>query len=295
VTAPTVKWIFASRLDGMSAAGIARLLNERGIASPGVHDHERNRHRSTAVWTLRTVAAILANPRYTGRQVWNRQYTDHREAVPGDKRSSRGPVRVWNPRTDWVISGDRTHPALVSDADFLAVQQIAALAAPQDGRVHRYQLTGLLVCGLCGRRLEGHWVNHRPGYRCRHGHTTAHVADAEGPRWVYWAQARIVEEILATANTDLALADAGQLAAHLRARDTLIACGPDTVVLEEPPPDEAETETQPADEVLANGQLILPLPTGSPRASAFRNPAPGQRTRSRGQAIQEPHRDPSRM
>ncbi|MEH1127151.1 recombinase family protein [Micromonospora sp. CPCC 206061] len=25
-------------------------------------------------WTLRSVAAILANPRYTGRQIWNRQY-----------------------------------------------------------------------------------------------------------------------------------------------------------------------------------------------------------------------------
>jgi hypothetical protein len=45
--------------------------------SPGVYDLERNRHRNTAVWTLRTVAAILANPRYTGRQVWNRQFTDH--------------------------------------------------------------------------------------------------------------------------------------------------------------------------------------------------------------------------
>ncbi|WP_373873459.1 hypothetical protein [Actinoplanes octamycinicus] len=37
---------------------------------------------------MRTVAAILANPRYTGRQVWSRQFTDHREAVPGDKRSA---------------------------------------------------------------------------------------------------------------------------------------------------------------------------------------------------------------
>jgi hypothetical protein len=87
VTALIVGWMFACRLDGMSTAGIARLLNERGIPSPGVYDHQRNRHRRTAVWTLRTVAAILANPRYTGRQVWNRQYTDHREAVPGDKRS----------------------------------------------------------------------------------------------------------------------------------------------------------------------------------------------------------------
>lgn len=155
----------------MSAAGIARSLNERGVPSPGVHDRERNRHRSSTVWTLRTVAAILANPRYTGRQVWNRQGTDHREAVPGDRRSGHGPVRVWNPRSDWVISDQPTHTALVSDADFLAVQQITALAAPHDGGRHRYQLTGLLACELCGRRLEGHWVNARPGYRCRHGHT----------------------------------------------------------------------------------------------------------------------------
>lgn len=32
---------------------------------------------------MRTVAEILANPRYTGRQVWNRQYTDHQETEPG--------------------------------------------------------------------------------------------------------------------------------------------------------------------------------------------------------------------
>jgi site-specific DNA recombinase len=215
VTAPTVRWMFACRRDGMSEAGIARLLNERGVPSPGVYDHQRNRHRRTAVWTLRTVAAILANPRYTGRQVWNRQFTDHREAVPGDRRSSRGPVRVWNPRSDWVISGDRTHPALISDADFLAGQQITALAVPADGRVHRYQLTGLLVCGLCVRRLEGHWVNQRPGYRCRHGHTTAHPTDTDGQRWVYWSQTRIVEHVVATGNKDLAgVADAGDLAGH---------------------------------------------------------------------------------
>jgi DNA invertase Pin-like site-specific DNA recombinase len=90
VTAGTVKWMFACRLDGMSAAGIARLLNERGILSPGVHDPGRNRHRSTSVWTLRTVAAILANPRYTGRQVWNRQYTDHREPCPATSGPARG-------------------------------------------------------------------------------------------------------------------------------------------------------------------------------------------------------------
>ena len=102
------------------AAGWERSLNERGVPSPGVYDRERNPHRSTAVWTLRTVAAILANPRDTGRQMWNRQFTDHREAVPGDKRSSRGQSGS-GPRSDWVVSDEPTHPALISDADYLAL------------------------------------------------------------------------------------------------------------------------------------------------------------------------------
>jgi DNA invertase Pin-like site-specific DNA recombinase len=49
VTAPQVRWIFARRLAGMSAAGIARELNERQIQSPGVYDRVRNPHRTQAV------------------------------------------------------------------------------------------------------------------------------------------------------------------------------------------------------------------------------------------------------
>jgi hypothetical protein len=72
-TAPQVRWMFAQRLAGHSVAGIARDLNERGVPCPSNVDRERNRHRSGAGWTTRTVAAILANPRYTGRQVWGRR------------------------------------------------------------------------------------------------------------------------------------------------------------------------------------------------------------------------------
>jgi site-specific DNA recombinase len=35
-----------------------------------------------------------------------------------------------------------------------------------------------MQCGLCGRRMDAHWVNRRPGYRCRHGHSSAKPADA---------------------------------------------------------------------------------------------------------------------
>lgn len=75
LTAPHVRWIFAARLAGRSVAGIARALNERAVPCPSAMDPERNRHRSRAGWTLRTVAVILANPRYTSRQVWNRHTT----------------------------------------------------------------------------------------------------------------------------------------------------------------------------------------------------------------------------
>jgi hypothetical protein len=41
------------------------------------------------------------------------------------------------------------------------------------GRTRRYVFTGLVVCGICGRRADGHWVHGRAGYRCRHGRTSA--------------------------------------------------------------------------------------------------------------------------
>jgi len=43
-----------------------------------------------------------------------------------------------------------------------------------------YQLKGLLLCVLCGRCFEGHWVSNTPGYRCRHGHSSAR--DPDTPR-----------------------------------------------------------------------------------------------------------------
>jgi hypothetical protein len=66
-------------------AGIARALNEERIPCPSAVDRDRNAHRSGEAWTLRTVAAILANPRYTGRQVWNRQSSDHDTTDPATR------------------------------------------------------------------------------------------------------------------------------------------------------------------------------------------------------------------
>ena len=167
-----------------------------GVPCPSRVDPGRNRHRSGEGWTLRTVAAILANPRYTGRQVWNRQRTDHDpqeiDGVPG-----AGPVQRWNTIEQWVISRRPAHPPLVSEEDFVAVQAVNAVPAPRDGTSRAYLLTGLLICRACGRRLEAHWVHGRAGYRCRHGRTSAGPSAATYQiRTVYVREDRVVAHVV---------------------------------------------------------------------------------------------------
>ena len=85
---------------------------------------------------------------------------------------------------------------------------------------------------------------------------------------MYWSQARIVEEVVHAANSEWATcANVGQLAAHLRSRDALISCGPDSVAVEDTIHDDAEPDTRSTDEILANGQLVLPLATMSHRSA----------------------------
>jgi hypothetical protein len=95
-TEHVVRWMFAQRLAEHSAARIARALNEAGVPCPSAADPGRNPHRGGAAWTLRTVATILGNPRYTGRQVWNRQRTDADLADPADVSLGHKQVQRWN-------------------------------------------------------------------------------------------------------------------------------------------------------------------------------------------------------
>jgi site-specific DNA recombinase len=140
-----------------------------------------------AAWTLRTVAAILANPRYTGMQVWNRQRTDFDLA---NTTLGHRQVQRWHLPEGWVISKHPAHAALVSEADFIAAQHTAAPRGPAAPAVRRYLLAGLLACGRCGRRLESAWSNGKPAYRCRHGHTSAARPDPALPKNTYDARTR---------------------------------------------------------------------------------------------------------
>jgi site-specific DNA recombinase len=191
--------MFAQRLAGHSAARITRALNDAGVPCPSAADPARNPHRTGTGWTLRTVAAVLANPRYTGRQVWNRQPSEAVLVDPADTGLGHRQVQRWNLPEGWVISKHPAHAALVSEADFIAAQNTAAPRGPAGPAVRRYLLAGLLTGGRCGRRLESAWSNGRPAYRCRHGYCSAASPDPGKPKTTYVREDQVLPHLAAIA------------------------------------------------------------------------------------------------
>ena len=131
-TENVVRWMFAQRLAGHSVARIARALNDASIPCPSAADPARNSHRAGSGWSVRTVASILSNPRYTGRQVWNRQPTGLQLFDPADISMGHRQVQRWSLPDGWVISARSAHQELVSEADFIAAQEIKAALVPAD-------------------------------------------------------------------------------------------------------------------------------------------------------------------
>ena len=198
-TAPVVTWMFTQRLAGHSVARITRALNAAAIPCPSAADPKRNPHRSGTAWTLSTVAAILANPRYTGRQVWNRQRADRDLIDPANTSLGHRQVQRWNLPAGWVISARPAHPALVSEAGYIAAQDASAPRGPAGPVTRHYLLAGLLRCGTCGRRLESAWSNGKPAYRCRHGYTSATRPDPARPKNLYVREDKIMPRLAALA------------------------------------------------------------------------------------------------
>ena len=244
VTAPVVSWMFAQRLAGHSAARITRALNDAGVQCPSQADPGRNPHRTGNGWTLRTVAAILANPRYTGRQVWNRQPSEAVLVDPANTGLGHKQVQRWNLPERWVISRHPAHAALVSEADFIAAQEMAVPRGPAGPAVRRYLLAGLITCGRCGRRLESAWSNGKPAYRCRHGYSSAAVPDPAQPKNTYVREDQILPHLAVIAillagsgrkpgrrhdgpAQVTSPADAAMLIDQLRADGTLLTYDPD--------------------------------------------------------------------
>ncbi len=203
LTAPAVQRIFGEYLAGRGFYAIAENLTRDEIPSPSQHDPERNRHRPGQGWAKSAVRAILANPRYTGRQVWNKQrkeevLLDVEEVSLGYETKMR-----WNDPDAWIWSETLAHDPLITPEQFQAAQVIRA----DHGRsragqhetykrvVHPHILRGLLFCGLCGRKMQAQHTDHRTYYRCRYAEQYALAAHVHHPRNVYLREDQLLPHL----------------------------------------------------------------------------------------------------
>lgn len=99
------------------------------------------------------------------------------------------------PVSEWEVSERIAHEPLVDDETFVAVQGLRVAKPAKDGEVRCYLLAGLVVCGLCGRRMDGHWVHGRAGYRCRHGFTSVKRRSDGEPRSIYVREDHLLEAL----------------------------------------------------------------------------------------------------
>jgi len=201
VTSLVVRWIFAQFISGRGVFDIAEDLTRQGIPSPSASDPARNPHRSGLAWSKSAVRTIITNPRYTGRQVWNKQRKDEVLLDVEDVALGYTTKMRWNDRAKWIWSERKVHDELVSTEDFERAQQILAVRAGgiYSKRPHRtnrpYAFRGCLFCGYCDRRMQGNWNNRQAYYRCRFPQQYARTNDIDHPKVVYLREAEIAEHV----------------------------------------------------------------------------------------------------
>lgn len=201
VAAPVVKRIFAEYRTGRGLYAIAEGLTRDDVPSPAAHDPARNRHRDGRAWSKFAVRAILKNPRYTGRQVWNRQRRDEVLLDVEDVAAGHETKLRWNDPDKWIWSGGQTHEALIDADEFAGVQaQMAAGAhrpTPTKGRstARHHVLSGLVRCATCGRRMQGTWAHSAARYRCRFPSEYALANKVDHPKAVYVPESAIVPKL----------------------------------------------------------------------------------------------------
>lgn len=134
-----VRMMYDLYQSGMGCQSIADTVNRMG-AKP---------HRSEQ-FNRTSIAAILRNPTYCGKIVW-----DQKTHVRPGSRGNDKHIVIYNPRDKWTVV-DGLHPAIVSQEQWDAVRQI------YDGRYHPpantgarvNPLAGLVFCSHCGAPMQ---------------------------------------------------------------------------------------------------------------------------------------------
>jgi site-specific DNA recombinase len=144
--------------------------------------------------------AVLGNPRYTGRQVWNRQRKDEVLLDVHDVALGHTTKQRWNQRADWIWSEQTVHEPLIDTATFEQAQVLRRAQVAHAQRAPRrtprpYTLRGLLYCGICDRRMQGSWNNDAAYYRCVFLSQYAAKNKIDHPRAVYLREDQLLPSL----------------------------------------------------------------------------------------------------
>ena len=98
----------------------------------------------------------------------------------------------------WIWSPDIVHEPLITPEQYEQTQAALALAGKRAGTRkphrsrHSYVLHGLVHCAACQRRMQGHWANAEPYYRCRYPAEYALANTITQPRNVYLRESAVL-------------------------------------------------------------------------------------------------------
>ena len=181
--APVIVEIFHLWADkGYGCKAIADHLNRPG--GPPSPRHVDTKRNIRGDWAKSTIRAILKNPTYTGRLVWNRlDFATQREAG--------GTARLRSP-DEWIVA-DVEHEPLISEQTFAAAQQrFAERSRRTQGRDNgqaAYLFTGMIRCcaghqplAMYGRRRKEH-IYMTCDYGRAYGREAAEQIDGHG-QWL---------------------------------------------------------------------------------------------------------------
>ncbi len=204
--------------EGMSKNGIARRLNDLGIASPATYKKSRGLkfccpqgEKSDGLWSSASVSAILKNQVYTGTMVQGRQ------RVISYKVHKRYAV----PEEEWYVVPD-THEPVIDGELFRKAAQLQmrdTRTVPAKREVHL--LAGFVRCADCKKSMTRQKTKSKVYYYCRTFREKS--KSACGKHSV--REEVIVRAVLKTVQTQISLMDSWDRFAEESARLSAAQCG----------------------------------------------------------------------
>ena len=158
---PYVQKIFQLADEGNTMRGIARIMMDEDILSPGAYKakngdmrFERYIRGKVNEWCVSTVIQMLKDPVYIGSIV------NHKDEVKNYKTKARRAV----PKEEWIIV-ENMHEPIISRELFDRVQVI--IDSKSHPRRHLFEnvLDGYVFCGECGHRMTQATRNNKSGKR----------------------------------------------------------------------------------------------------------------------------------